>query len=85
VSESRSVEVRFFASLAERAGRSVEQVVVDPGSDVLALWQTLTRRFPALGELTYRPLVACDLVYADWDRELDDVKEVAFLPPVSGG
>ena len=40
---------------------------------------------PALRNLDYRPLVACDLSYADWDAALDGVAEVAFLPPVSGG
>ena len=79
------VEVRFFASLAERAGCRVESVELDPASDLSALWQLLIERHAALGEIKFRPLVACDMVYADWDRVLDGVREVAFLPPVSGG
>ena len=80
-----TVEVRFFASLVERAGLSVESVEVEPATDVTALWQMLIERHPALGDLSFRPLVACDLEYAAWDRRLDGVREVAFLPPVSGG
>jgi molybdopterin converting factor small subunit len=32
-----------------------------------------------------KPAAACDGIYAGWDRILDGVAEVAFLPPVSGG
>ena len=54
------------------------------GGDGGALRQ-LVERHPRLAELSYRPLVACDLDYSDWDRPLQGVREVAFLPPVSGG
>ena len=79
------VEVRFFASLVERAGRSHELLEVDPSTDVEQLWRLLVERHPPLGGLSFRPLVACDLVYAGWDQRLEGVREVAFLPPVSGG
>ena len=79
------LRVLYFASLTEKAGGRVESLEVDPSSDVQALWQLLVERHPALGDLSYRPLVACDQVYADWDRSLEGVVEVAFLPPVSGG
>lgn len=79
------VEVRFFASLADRVDGPTESVELDPGSDVAGLWSRLVERHPRLGEIAYRPMVACDRVYADWDRKLEGVREVAFLPPVSGG
>ena len=79
------VEVRFFASLVDRVGAPSEIVELDPETDVTGLWKTLVERHPRLGELDYRPLAACDMVYADWDRKLEGVREVAFLPPVSGG
>lgn len=79
------VEVRFFASLAETTGCSVESVELEAASDVRALWELLVRRHPGLADVGFRPMVACDRVYADWDRSLDGVHEVAFLPPVSGG
>ncbi|MCP3981975.1 MAG: MoaD/ThiS family protein [bacterium] len=80
-----TLEVRFFASLVERTGCSVETVEVVPGQDVEALWRELLRRHPRLRDLGFRPLVACDRSYATWSDSLDDVAEVAFLPPVSGG
>jgi len=79
------VQVRYFASLVERAGRSTETVAIEPGTDVQGLWRLLVERHPALGQVGYRPLVACDRSYADWESRLDGVGEVAFLPPVSGG
>ena len=79
------VQVRFFASLAEQTGSRCESVEVEPAMDVAELWARLVHRHPALGRLSYRPLVACDLTYAGWDQKLEDVREVAFLPPVSGG
>jgi molybdopterin synthase sulfur carrier subunit len=79
------VEVRYFASLVERTGCSSEAVEVGEGTDVSGLWGLLEQRHPALADVGFRPLVACDLTYADWDRPLDGVREVAFLPPFSGG
>ena len=79
------LRVRYFASLTELVGSRVESVEIDAGSDVNGLWRLLVERHSALGDLSYRPLVACDQVYADWDRPLEGVGEVAFLPPVSGG
>ena len=82
---SRELQVRYFASLADLTGRSAETVTIEDLADVRQVWELLVQRHPALGQLSYRPLVACDLDYARWDRTLEDVNEVAFLPPVSGG
>jgi molybdopterin synthase sulfur carrier subunit len=80
-----TVEVRFFASLAERAGCATESVELSDTADVAELWRLLVMRHPGLEQAGYRPLVACDMVYAGWDTSLKGVREVAFLPPVSGG
>lgn len=79
------VEVRYFASLVERTGVEVETVEIEPGDDVTALWRRLADLHPGLGRIGFRPMAACDLEYARWDRKLEGVSEVAFLPPVSGG
>jgi len=79
------IDVRYFASLAERTGMATESVEIATGDDVAALWHRLVTRHPELDRLPFRPLVACDMDYAEWDRRLDGVREVAFLPPVSGG
>jgi molybdopterin converting factor subunit 1 len=79
------VTVRYFASLADRAGTSEESIDVAAGTDVEGLWRLVASRHPALAQIAYRPMAACDLAYAEWSRVLDGVGEVAFLPPVSGG
>lgn len=79
------VEVRYFASLVELTGRASETLDVEEGADVRTVWSVLVARHPALSDLSYLPLVACDMGYADWDTPLGGVREVAFLPPVSGG
>lgn len=79
------IQVRWFASLAERAGTGVETVEVPEGIDVAGLWKILEARHAGLAGIHYRPLAACDLVYAKWEQPLAGVTEVAFLPPLSGG
>jgi len=80
-----TVEVRFFASLAERAGATTLSLELEPGATPTTLWERLRELRPGLAAVSFRPLVACDLEYAEWDRDLAGVREVAFLPPVSGG
>lgn len=79
------VRVLYFASLRDRAGASEETIEVPETSDVAALWAAAQERHPRLCEVVIRPLAACDMTYAAWDRPLSGVVEVAFLPPVSGG
>jgi molybdopterin converting factor subunit 1 len=79
------VRVLYFASLRERAGASDETVELPESSDVSSLWAALQLKHPGLRDVTVRPLAACDMAYAAWDRSLQGVSEVAFLPPVSGG
>ena len=80
-----TVRVLYFASLKERAGATLESVELPETADVAALWDAVQARHPRLREMTTRPLAACDMTYASWDRPLRGVLEVAFLPPVSGG
>jgi molybdopterin converting factor small subunit len=79
------LRVRYFASLVDLAGTGSETLTVEPGADVGDLWHEIGLRHPALRALGYRPMVACDMQYARWDTGLEGVREVAFLPPVSGG
>ena len=79
------LEVRYFASLVELTGRTSETLDIEDGADIRALWSVLLDRHPGLADLSYRPLVACDMNYANWDSRILGVREVAFLPPVSGG
>jgi molybdopterin converting factor subunit 1 len=79
------IEVRYFASLADRLEKGRETVELEDGATVGDLWESLVERYPQLADLPYRPMAACDMAYTKYDRRLDGVREVAFLPPVSGG
>ncbi|HVQ35531.1 MAG TPA: MoaD/ThiS family protein [Candidatus Bathyarchaeia archaeon] len=80
-----TLRVLYFASLKDRARAAEEAVDVPAGTTVGALWEELSRRHPGLASFTARPLVACDKTFAAWETSLDGVREVAFLPPFSGG
>jgi molybdopterin synthase sulfur carrier subunit len=79
------VEIRFFASLVEAVGQSEITMEIDAALTPAQLWEILGREHPRLAAVSYRPLVAADLVYARWDAPLGQVAELAFLPPLSGG
>lgn len=79
------LRVRYFASLVDRTGVRTETFPLSVPMNVEGLWRALQSRHPELGSVSPRPLVACDREWSSWDRSLDGVAEVAFLPPVSGG
>ena len=77
------VEVLYFASLREMAGRPNERVETD-ARDLRALYETLQ----ASRGLTFpidRLRASMDGAFAAWDTPLREGAEVVFLPPVSGG
>ena len=80
-----SVEVLWFASLADRTRTRRETVPTEGLSDVDALWASLQHRHPALREVHPRPVPTCDGRRVSWSEPLEGVREVVFLPPVSGG
>lgn len=77
------IDVRYFASLRETAGTSVETVETT-ATDLASLYAELQARhgFALPAE---RLRAAIDGAFARWDAPLRDAAEVAFLPPVSGG
>jgi len=80
-----NVEVRFFASLVEAVGQTAIVREVDPALTPAELWAALRREHPRLAEVGFRPLVAADLTYVRWDQPIGEAREIAFLPPLSGG
>ncbi|HET7931528.1 MAG TPA: MoaD/ThiS family protein [Rhodanobacteraceae bacterium] len=73
----------YFASLRDAAGCSGESVDSD-ARDVRGLYAELAMRHG----FSFAPSslrVAVNGAFTDWDRQLADHDEVAFLPPVSGG
>jgi molybdopterin synthase catalytic subunit len=79
------VRVRYFAYYREQLGRSVEDVEMQEGSDVAALWRRCVGDHPRLPGLWESTAVAINGAYSGRDATLHEGDEVAFLPPVSGG
>lgn len=79
------LEVQLFASLRERAGRSVIALEGLPEAlDIAALKRELARRHPELGDLSVvRGVVGTDYVSETTALKAGD--KVALLPQVSGG
>ncbi|MCH1592322.1 MAG: MoaD/ThiS family protein [Candidatus Thalassarchaeaceae archaeon] len=76
------VSVLFFGPLAESLGEREAEIALDSKTTVRGLIKRL-----GLDELVSKGLrVALDgKISSDFDIQLSDSSEVAFLPPVSGG
>jgi molybdopterin synthase catalytic subunit len=79
------VAVRLFARYREAVGRDRIEIDLPDGGTVEAAWETVSRRFPALGQ--YRPftLFALREDYVAPDHRLGEGDELCLFPPVSGG
>jgi molybdopterin synthase sulfur carrier subunit len=76
-----SIQVKFFASLRERLGRSDVIVNANVVSTVMDVWRTVVgdEQMPA------NLLIAVNMEYVSSDTSVRDGDEVAFFPPVTGG
>lgn len=79
------VNLLYFASFRDAAGRGEEVREVSPGTRVADLWKTISGEIPRLGAYPAMPPAAVNHEYVGGDTELHDGDEVAFLPPVAGG
>ena len=79
----RSVSVRYFAALRERAGRAVEKVST-AAPDAATLYQELAARhhFTLAAD---KVRVSVNAAYAPMTTPLNEGDEVIFIPPVAGG
>lgn len=76
------VNVRYFASVRDRMGRSEETVSVEQASLTVAdLWKQVTQGQALPGNT----LIAVNMEYTDATQLLKNGDEVAFFPPVTGG
>ena len=78
------VTVRLFAGMREAVGESsVEFDDLPDGARVSELREALEARFPGLSGMA--SMAAIDGEYVEEDAAIRDGREVAFIPPVSGG
>lgn len=79
------VRVRFFAGHRDIVGRSEQELTLEAGASVGAVWEGLVAAYPRLAGYTGRLLYAVNQEFAQPATVLADGDEVAFIPPVSGG
>jgi len=79
------VRVKFFAILRERAGVGEISKEIQEGSTVADLWQALQEEYPKLHVPGVRLLYAVNQNYVSPEEILNEMDEVVFVPPVSGG
>jgi len=79
------ITVRYFAGHRDITGNAEEQLDLESGATVGAVWELLVERHPRLGGYSGRLLYAVNQEFATLATELHDGDELAFIPPVSGG
>jgi molybdopterin converting factor small subunit len=83
---TRQVNVRLFAHARELAGGESVCVTVSEQATIGELRHALVARFPAAAELLRRSIFAIDSEYvADEVVVPGGSREIACIPPVSGG
>lgn len=82
-SECKSCSVRYFASLREKTGKSMEALTTS-AMTLRDLYQELADRYQ-FSLSTEILQVAVNQRYVPWNTILNDQDVVAFIPPVTGG
>ena len=75
------IQVKFFASLADRVGKREDTVLSDDVSTAMDVWTASAANEPMPGNTR----VAINQHYATLTTAVADGDEVAFFPPVTGG
>ncbi len=79
------VNLLYFASFRDAAGRAEETRELPEGARVADLWGCVAREIPRLAAFPAMPPAAVNQEYVDGQTVLHDGDEIAFLPPVAGG
>ena len=79
------VNLLFFASFRDAAGRAEETRELPEGARVADLWGRIASEIPRLAAFPAMPPAAVNHEYVDGQTVLQDGDEIAFLPPVAGG
>lgn len=79
------IQVRFFATLRDRAGTASTNLDLPDGATVKAMLEALSARYSSLRGAVDTALVAVNEEYAFPEDTLSEGDAVALFPPVSGG
>ena len=75
------ITVRYFASISDSIGKSSEILNVDHSVTVREVWQSVSNKVCYSGAV----LVAVNHEYCSMNYKLNEMDELAFFPPVTGG
>lgn len=79
------MNVLYFAQAAAAAGCREETWPTPSCLSLDAFWDEAIRRHPALAPFRAHARVACGFEYLAPEQTIDPARDVAILPPVSGG
>ena len=79
------IVVRYFALFRDTTGTDQDSLVIDDGSTVSELLETIRKKYPDMEKTKRDVLVSVNRNFATHELKLKDGDEVAIFPPVSGG
>ena len=79
------IEIRLFASAADRAGQRVVHLPWQAGDTIDDVANRLCRQIPSLAPIVQLSRWAIDKKFVGNNALVDRDDEVALIPPVSGG
>jgi len=85
LTETITIELRYFAGMREALGRSRERLAVPADSTPSEILDQLVAEQPKLDRMRRSIMVMVNQAYAEPQTPLNDGDELAFIPPVSGG
>lgn len=83
------MKIRYFSWLREKIGTDQEELdipaSVKDGNQLIAYLSSLSARHAGVFIEKNAIRMAIDQHYADHDHSIENAKEIAFFPPVTGG
>jgi MoaD family protein len=79
------IVVKYFALFRDITGTDQETIVIEGGSPVSFLVDTIRKKYPEMEKTKRDVLVSVNRNFATHEFKLKDGDEVAIFPPVSGG
>lgn len=83
MSATKNLEILYFASLAEQAGKDEERIQFI-GTSLSELYQQLSEQY-AFGLTQDKLAVAINHEMSNWQAPIANGDVIAFIPPVAGG
>ncbi|KAB7707566.1 molybdopterin converting factor subunit 1 [Bacillus aerolatus] len=80
-----TVTVKFFAFLEEKLGFDSDTLDISHVKTVKQLKEEIQQRYPAVSNDIPYCMIAVDMEFKSDEEQLAAEKEIAVIPPVSGG